>query len=511
MELSKIRNRRDWMRTLGGLALLLSSMSACDGDATTAGGDQADENSDSPADTSSSSTDAGRTTTTSSSGNHASKDGGAKSTAVASARDAGGTSSTGTGAPKAGEGSLWCQAKQALEARCTSCHDGNGTAGTPFGLTKSADLTAVAPGHPDKKVYERVGVRIHGEQSKAEGLGVMPPKNNATAEEIAALDAWIAAGAPGGDSETCAPAAAPAGTLGADGRPISIWDPTLCDDIYKITVHDGAGGKLKVPGSPLETYPKVDVDAPWGDEVVQIINTRPITDNGKVLHHWILYDKKGPFITGWAPGDNERRPLPDGVGMKVPSGKASLYLDMHYYNRTGTEQEDASGLEVCVVKGKNLRPNPAGVTMGWSQLSFSVPAGAKDYTVRGQCTVRAKQPIHVMTASPHAHKLAQRMVFSVVKANGSKQQMLDKPFVFGEQASYPLEQEVIVENGDRVITECIMTNATTAAVRFGESNDTEMCFNFASYYPVGGFCCEELGLESCLLNGSAGGLFGPQN
>jgi hypothetical protein len=37
-------------------------------------------------------------------------------------------------------------------------------------------------------------------------------------------------------------------------------------------------------------------------------------------------------------------------------------------------------------------------------------------------------------------------------------------------------------------------------------------FNFASYYPVGGFCCEEIGLESCLFGGpggtDAGGLIG---
>jgi len=273
-------------------------------------------------------------------------------------------------------------------------------------------------------------------------------------------------------------------------------------------VHDAAGGKMKVPATPEEYYPKVDVDAPWGDEVVQVINQRPITDNKGVLHHWILYDKAGPFITGWAPGDEERRPLPPDVGIKVPSGRASMYLDMHYYNRTGMAQEDASGVELCVVKGKNLRPNPAGITMGFSQLGINIPANAMNFSVRGECTIRANQPIHLMSASPHAHRLAKRTIFTVKKKDGSTINMLDAPFLFGEQASYPLEKEVLLETGDKVTTECIMSNNTARDVTFGESNDTEMCFNFASYYPVGGFCCEEIGLESCLFGGPGGGTAG---
>lgn len=414
--------------------------------------------------------------------------------------------------PATNSADAWCKAKAVLDARCVACHDGKGTAGTPMGLASYTDLSAAAPGKTNKKVWERVGVRIHADKAGAEGLGAMPPKNDMSAAQIADLDAWLAAGAPGSDTATCAPSAN-AGSGSKSGRPASIWDPTLCDAIYKLTVNDGAGGKLKIPAGPEETYPKVDVDAPWGDETVQIINQRPITDNKAVLHHWILYDKAGPFITGWAPGDEERQPLPESVGMKVPSGRASMYLDVHYYNRTGQAQEDASGVEVCIVKGKNLRPNPAGITMGFSQIVFSIPPAAKNYSVRGECTIRANQPIHLMSASPHAHKLARRMVFTAVKKSGGTINMLDAPFLFGEQASYPLEKEIILESGDKVITECLMSNDSSREVTFGESNDTEMCFNFASYYPVGGFCCEEIGLESCLFGGpggasDAGGLIG---
>jgi hypothetical protein len=416
-------------------------------------------------------------------------------TSSVQAGDAGADSALG-GGEKGGAVGQWCAAKAVLDSRCTSCHDGQGTAGTPMGLSSYADLMAEAPGHAGKKVWERVAVRIHADKAKAEGLSAMPPKNDMSAEQLAALDSWIAAGAPNGTGE-CAPS-----SIGANGRPIAIWDPALCDATYVVKMHAPDGGKMQIPASPQETFPKVDFDAPWGDEVVQVINMRPLTDNRAMLHHWILYDKAGPFITGWAPGDEERRPLPSDVGLQVPSGKNSMYLDMHYYNRSGQPQQDESGVELCVVKGANLRPNPAGVSRGLSQLAFRIPTGAADYTLRSQCTVRADRPVHLMTASPHAHRLARHMKFTVQKKDGTEIVMLDKPFLFGEQASYPLEPDVVIESGDKVITECVMTNDTDHSVSFGESNDNEMCFNFASYYPVDGFCCEELlGLQSCLFNG----------
>ena len=401
--------------------------------------------------------------------------------------------------PTGGTGEGWCKVKTVLEARCISCHDGKGTAGTPDGINfaKYEDLQLDSPDVDGAKMFERIAVRIHPDTSK---LPPMPPRGPLMASQTVDIDAWVAAGAPNA-AETCAPTEPATPGIGADGRPISIWDESLCDAIYKITVP-----ALAVPASPEETYKQVDIDAPWGTETVQVINQRPITDNGPVLHHWILYDKAGPFLTGWAPGDEERTPLPEDVGMKMPSGKASMYMDMHYYNRSGKAQQDSSGVELCVVKGKNLRANPAGITMGFSQLSINIPPGATAHSVKGTCTVRASKPITLMTASPHAHRLARKTVFTLQKKNGTKITMLDEPFTFGEQATFPLTDKLVVENGDKVITECIFGNDTNQAVRFGESNDTEMCFNFAAYYPVGAFCCEELGLESCLLGGGSAGV-----
>jgi hypothetical protein len=81
------------------------------------------------------------------------------------------------------------------------------------------------------------------------------------------------------------------------------------------------------------------------------------------------------------------------------------------------------------------------------------------------------------------------MRFTVQKKDGREIVMHDGPFVFAEQQSYPLIPEVVLEQGDRVLTSCSYTNDSTRQITFGESSTNEMCFNFAMYYPAGALKC----------------------
>jgi hypothetical protein len=81
--------------------------------------------------------------------------------------------------------------------------------------------------------------------------------------------------------------------------------------------------------------------------------------------------------------------------------------------------------------------------------------------------------------------------------------MHDMPFQFGEQGSYALDPEVIVNTGDVITTTCTFTNKTNKNISFGESTESEMCFNFAVYYPKGAFSCGGFGGGGI----GAGGLF----
>jgi hypothetical protein len=134
--------------------------------------------------------------------------------------------------------------------------------------------------------------------------------------------------------------------------------------------------------------------------------------------------------------------------------------------------------------------------MGFVGIGFPmVPANATNYNLTANCAVSTTSPVHLLTASPHAHKLANHMKFTA-KVGGKDVVMHDAAYDFNEQTSHPLDPEVVLNTGDSVTTVCTYTNPTNQAVNFSENTDGEMCFNFAVYYPMGALSC------------SGGGLFG---
>ena len=373
--------------------------------------------------------------------------------------------------PVAGSELLYCKVKHTLDARCVACHDGLGTAGSPMALKTYADLLAPAVTDPSKKVYELVGVRVH------DTVRPMPPQDPLTAEQLSEIDMFVAAGAPPAVDPTC-PGNEPVGPAEPE------W-PSNCDETYTIMAAS-AGAKNRVAAG-TETHPQIPVAAPWAFEEVQAIAWRAITDNPKVLHHWILYGPSREFIFGWAPGKDTNEALPSDVGVYLPSG--NMTLDVHYNNVIGTQaEEDASGVEICVLKQPNFRPKTATVTQRLSQYLISVPAGAVNHKITGTCR-HTGQPVRLLSASPHAHRTAKHMRFVVEKANGETIVMHDEAFNFEEQTTYALTPPVVIESGDRIITECTFTNDTDQTITFGENTGNEMCFNFALYEPMGGLQC----------------------
>ena len=404
-------------------------------------------------------------------------------------RDAG-SASTPTGAkPAAGSSGLYCKAQAVLDKNCVACHDGKGTGGSPMALTSYADLIKPNPSSPAKKVFEVTSARTH------DAVRPMPPRGVLKPEQLKDLDDWIAAGAPAGPEGGCsAGAAANAGgpKVLPNGQ-IDGWDPSLCDEIYRITSHapnNNSAPFSVTPGREINT--SVSIDAPWGNEVIQAIAFKPHTDNAKVLHHWIL-NGKGAFLSGWAPGDDEHPALPADVAIDMPSGPRSMSLNVHYYNTKGTQAElDKSGVDVCALKKAHFRPKLAATAMGLASIGQGgvlAPAGAVKRAITSTCTLSGTEPVHILTAAPHAHTYAVHMKFTARKG-GQEIVMHDAPFKFGEQGSYPVPGgEVVLNPGDTITTQCFYTNPTRKNITFGESTEDEMCFNFARYYPKGSLRC----------------------
>ena len=270
----------------------------------------------------------------------------------------------------------------------------------------------------------------------------------------------------------------------------SPWPAGACDAVYEFRAHgpDGVDAPFRVPVGG-EYHPQIYFDAPWGDEPAQVVAWRPLTDNAKVLHHWIVWQGQANLM-GWAPG-GKGVPNPTEFGTELPTGKESLRLDMHYYNLTGTADElDRSGVVMCVVKGKNLRTKIAAVHGGFNIFSpLMVPANTKGYDLKGSCTVKASQPATIMSVAPHAHTRARHMKLTVTKPDGRQVVLHDEGFSFYDQVGYPLDPPFILEDGDKVDVLCRYDNDSNKNIGWGESTEDEMCIHWANYHPKGAFTC----------------------
>jgi hypothetical protein len=164
----------------------------------------------------------------------------------------------------------------------------------------------------------------------------------------------------------------------------------------------------------------------------------------------------------------------------------TLKMTVHYYNSLpGAQAEkDASGVEVCITTKK--RPKTSAI------MPFAanpvVPANS-EVESSSTCTVRASQPIHIITSSPHMHGLGVHAKLTVQRAGGQTEVIHDKPFNFEEQTTHAID--FVVNDGDRITTTCVYDNTTSRNVGFGTKTEDEMCFNFAQYYPMCGMTCTQ--------------------
>jgi hypothetical protein len=88
-----------------------------------------------------------------------------------------------------------CEALTALSKNCHACHS-NPPVGAPFSLVSSADFTRASPTDPGQTIAQRAKSRIHDPDFP------MPPASRPrpSSLELAAIDAWLDAGAPVGES-----------------------------------------------------------------------------------------------------------------------------------------------------------------------------------------------------------------------------------------------------------------------------------------------------------------------
>jgi mono/diheme cytochrome c family protein len=405
----------------------------------------------------------------------------ASTSGTASSKDAGIKTLLDAKLPTSAAKALPCEIETIVDAHCGTCHGANPAGGVPMSLVTADDFQAAKA--DGQAMHALVNTRI----SASDPTKRMPPTGYKQLAEgdLATMKAWLDKGAPAGTDKCAAKPAVDAGAP-KDALPPIVGDGDL--ECYKLLAHNGDGKSKYAVGAANDAYIMYVFAAPWKETVYGIV-IRPIIDNAKVLHHWLLFEDDvagvplgpspevgahptGQLIAGWAPGaeSTDFRLTGADVGFELP-GNTTYTVEFHY-NSSDLFAEDQSGVEVCAIKRK---PKEV-AAISWLGLDQLLIPSTK-WT--GTCRPTSQEPIHITHVWPHMHLTGRHMKSVINRKNGDKEVLHDEDFDFNYQRAY--RKDVTLMPGDTITTVCDYSQPMS----FGESTKAEMCYLFTTAYPKG--------------------------
>jgi hypothetical protein len=438
------------------------------------------------------------------------------------------------GSPDLTTGQIPCEIARIFTEKCHECHGSTRGAGVPMSLVTLDDVhrASISHGFEHEAIYERIGARIH------DPMNPMPPRiyPQLTPQELDALDAWVAAGAPAGAA--CAPPSGAGGSTSATGgtssggstggtapqggsggstwgtgggivladggilepdpidRPVEP-DPSECTWVDIKARSDASGTPYTVAANAQEQYRCFSFNIPeFAAQKTHGLAFYSINEveDAPVVHHWLLYQSvtqqtngasadclgthlDAALIAGWAPGATPWF-LPAHVGIDLGP---NFILEIHYNNPGGPATPDASGVRMCTTT--DTRPETASVSWLGADFFPAIPPGAEAHETKARCTPQTNQPIHVLRTWPHMHLLGRRMRATLHRAGGGSVTYHDEVFDFNYQIQY--DTPIVLNPGDSIETTCVFRNQTGNYVGFGQDTTQEMCYNFTVAYPAG--------------------------
>lgn len=242
----------------------------------------------------------------------------------------------------------------------------------------------------------------------------------------------------------------------------------------------------------------------WPDGL-HMIAARRTGENTRAMHHWGFYtvgnittaadgdiidshdfadslQTQGPgLLIGGGPGTPALQ-LPPGVGAVLPvGGSAGLALEVHYFNASEETALDDFGVELCLTS-KPVMEEAAIHVLG--SEGFTLPA-KRETDITSTCRpLNQKEPVHVFAVTPHMHARGVHSKIVLTRASGEQVMLIDEPYGFEDQRTYPLP-DIVVEPGDTLTSTCGYDNMTDHAIVEGASVDDEMCFMLMWAWPTG--------------------------
>lgn len=398
---------------------------------------------------------------------------------------------------------LPCNVAAVTANRCAGCHAAVPLYGARMPLLTQGDFQRASVSNPARPVSQLALERVNATDGQR-----MPPIPNPmlVGDELAVMNAWLAAGAPP-STEQCGamqiPVAGAAGIIAAGtggvgavggagvggvvpvaGTTAGMGDTPIDpnETCYELRAHANGNKDTKfVVGAATDEYYNFFFQAPWTG-TAYAKSFRAMTDNAQVVHHWLLYKEGGPIandgavaaspgahpggelVHGWAPG-GEDLIFPADVGFEMPANGYTLEL---HYNSTDPTAVDGSGVQICVTTTP-----PANIaSLAW--LGTDALGGT---TATGTCNPVSNERIHILGATPHMHTKGRHMEVVINRAAGGQEMLHNEAFDFNFQVAYQFD--VWLEPGDTITTTCTYS----APANFGEGTNDEMCYFFTLAYP----------------------------
>lgn len=384
---------------------------------------------------------------------------------------------------------------------CQGCHQEGGIA--PFSLQSYEQAKMWSKALPGVVAVGQMPPFLAAETDDCKPRFAFKDDLRLSADKLAVLDAWAAAGAPEGDPLTAAPLPTPP-ALELDDADVTVTIPS------PITVEGGSDQFIC-----FSLAPDLAPLAPTGPEAA-VLGERVLVDavqvhpgNAAIVHHVLVYtDAEGEsaalagdqgyydcfggpglsapsLVMAWAPGSTPIQ-APEGVALAIPS-TGRLVMQVHYHPVGAPQTDSATSLQLrkydagipdyiasmtlmgnsrgTSASGMGLQPGPN----DGAEAEFKIPAGAQNHTETMRLTVPADgPPNYIWAVGTHMHYVGTDMRIGITRANPGSEPadecLLQTPnWDFNWQRGYlydvPIAQAPTARGGDTINLRCTYDNS----------------------------------------------------
>lgn len=363
------------------------------------------------------------------------------------------------------------QVSRILQNRCVECHRQGEIA--PFALVDYDEVSGwadmIAEVVDEQRMPPWHASPEHGEFSNARAL---------SEDEKQTLIQWARNGAPMGDESM----------LPEPMDYVTGWQlPSKPDVIIPISKEPF---RVKAEGEVEYKYFEVD---PGFTEDKWVKAAELLPGNRSVVHHILVFIREpgqsadvsagglGGFLFGYVPGFRVD-PYLEGMAKRIPAG-STLVFQMHY-TPVGTVQEDISKLGLIFAEPEEVKYEV--VTTSAVQLGIEILPNQKDQKEYAYSHMNLKD-YQLLSFMPHMHLRGQSFKYELVKADQTRETILDVPhYDFNWQSPYQLAKPIRFSKGDRIACTATYDNSpenphfndSDRLVRWGDQTSDEMMIGY---------------------------------